>query len=275
MLTEHQLTHYQTFGFLILRDFLKPDEISKINTEFESKLSNTLRSTTRTGNHQYVSWPNLGPETPFTGGLLEDPRICEIAAQLLEGEIIGISCNSGSFVSDTSWHPDSEHIHFHSLKFASYLQPLTANNGALRFIPGSHINPFHDMLLNIGLSGFKKDSYIEKAGIGIGDVAAYSCAVVPGDVIVFDARLWHASAGGSLDRRLITLIFNRVPESPEEKEATSIDVTLSRSTRENLARNTYESPGPEYDPQWTANTENDPRRQRWINWMQEVGYMGD
>ena len=93
MLTSHQLTYYKTFGVLILRDFLKSDEIAKINSEFESKLTNTLRSTTTPGHRNYVSWPNLGPDTPYSGSLLEDERICNIAEQLLGGEIYGVSCN--------------------------------------------------------------------------------------------------------------------------------------------------------------------------------------
>ena len=116
----------KTFGFLILRDLLNPDEIGEINFEFESKLKNTLRSTTTPGHHKYVSWPNLGPDTPFTGSLLEDNRICIIAKQLLGSEFFGISCNSGSFVNDTQWHPDCEDINLHALKFAFYLQSLNA-----------------------------------------------------------------------------------------------------------------------------------------------------
>ncbi len=262
MLTSHQLTYYKTFGFLILRDFLNSDEIAKINYEFESKLTNTLRSTTTPGHHNYVSWPNLGPDTPYSGSLLEDGRICKIAEQLLGGEIYGISCNSGSFVGETQWHPDCEDINFQSLKFAFYLQSLNDRNGALRFIPGSHRNPIHDELLRNNLRSENP-----------GNVYAHICAVNPGDGVIFDARLWHGSSGGSEDRRLITLIYNRVPKSADEKEATLYDMKGSRSTRENLAKNTYETPGPEYHPQWLSEAQKDDRRQRWIDWMKEFGYM--
>lgn len=262
MLTVHQLTFYNTFGFLILRDFLKSDELKKINTEYESIIANTLRSKTSPGRHKYVSWPNLGPDTPFTGTLLEDGKICKTAEQLLDGEIYGISCNSGSFVGETQWHPDCEKIHFRSLKFAFYLQPLNDRNGALRVIPGSHRNPIHDELLKNNL---RSDNP--------GQAPAHICAVQPGDGVIFDARLWHASSGGSEDRRLITLIYNRVPESAKEKEATLYDAKGSCSTRENLAKNTYYSPGPEYHPQWLSNALRDNRRQHWIIWMKEFGYM--
>ena len=47
----------------------------------------------------------------------------------------------------------------------------------------------------------------------------------------------------------------------------------SRSTRENLAKNTYESPGPEYHLQWLSEAQKGDRRQRWIDWMKEFGYM--
>ena len=262
MLTSHQITYYKTFGFLILRDLLNPDEIGEINFEFESKLKNTLRSTTTPGHHKYVSWPNLGPDTPFTGSLLEDNRICIIAKQLLGSEFFGISCNSGSFVNDTQWHPDCEDINLHALKFAFYLQSLNADNGAIRFIPGSHHNPFHEILLRNNLRDERPDN-----------VSAHICRVNPGDGIIFDARLWHGSSGASEDRRLITLIYNRVPETIAEKEATFYDAKGSCRTRENLAKNTYKSPSLEYHPKWISNEHKDDRRQKWIDWIKTFKYI--
>ena len=142
MLTEQQVSHFNTFGFLIFRQLFKPDELKTINAEVALRLSSTKQYTSPDDGSAYMSWPNLGPETPFLAGLPEDPRICGTAEQLCGEDAIGLSCNAGSYVNNTDWHPDASDFHLHGLKFACYLQPLCANNGALRFIPGSHRRPF-------------------------------------------------------------------------------------------------------------------------------------
>ena len=81
MLTEQQVSHFNTFGFLIFRQFFKPDEMKTINAEVESRLASTKRFTAPDDAPAYMSWPNLGPDTPFLAGLPEDPRICGTAEQ--------------------------------------------------------------------------------------------------------------------------------------------------------------------------------------------------
>ena len=45
MLTEHQLAHFNTFGFVPLRGLFSKDEIDNFNDEFQLKLESTLRCT--------------------------------------------------------------------------------------------------------------------------------------------------------------------------------------------------------------------------------------
>ena len=111
MLTEQQVSHFSTFGFVILRQMLNPDELKTINAEVELRLSGTKRYTSPDDEPAYMSWPNLGPETPFLAGLPEDPRIYGTAEQLYGEDAVGLSCNAGSFVNETRWHPDADDFH--------------------------------------------------------------------------------------------------------------------------------------------------------------------
>ena len=43
MLSERQLIHFQTFGFLIFRGLFNPDEIKTLNTEFDHGLESAYR----------------------------------------------------------------------------------------------------------------------------------------------------------------------------------------------------------------------------------------
>ena len=61
MLTEQQVSHFNTFGFLIFRQLFNPDELKTLNAEVGLRLSSTKRYTSPDDDPAYMSWPNLGP----------------------------------------------------------------------------------------------------------------------------------------------------------------------------------------------------------------------
>ena len=84
--------------------------------------------------------------------------------------------------SDNDWQPDTEDVQI-AVKYIFYLDTLTPETGALRFIPGSHL-----------LRGRKRTMFreaIEK--VHAEDVPCQVVPTQPGDVIAFDIRTWHAS----------------------------------------------------------------------------------
>ena len=244
MLTEQQLVHFQTFGFVILRNLFSSDELKTINSEFMEAMEAAFRDDPFDGSRRH--WlVTMGPQTPFFTSLLEDPRFCEIAEQVYGEDVFAIASDINRYVGDTGWHPDTGSVqHQYGVKFAYYLQPIDAESGALRVIPGSHKQPLHDELRQ----------NLDKTGLGIPEVPAYVCKSEPGDVVAFDLRCWHASCGGSNDRRMCVMVYYNHPKTPEAKEA----------TRERLVLN-----GIDYTP-WVENSEAHPKRQRWINQMREL-----
>lgn len=272
MLTEHQLAHFNTFGFVPLRGLFSKDEIDNFNDEFQLKLESTLRCTGLAEDPaKYCSWSSLGSETPHSAKIHEDSRILSIAEQLLGDDFVIRSCNCGSYVNVTPWHPDSINFHEHTIKFPIYLQPLDDSNGALRLIPGSHRKPFHEAILNFGLLGLtEKASHTE---FSISDIPAYSCNMELGDVFIFDCHIWHASWGGNTDRRMISPIYTKNPKTADEEAMTREQVKNNYSVREELAKDTYAERQPEYPLDWLANTDKDPRRQHWIDYLTKWGYI--
>jgi hypothetical protein len=263
VLSEEQIRHFRTFGFLIFRGFLGGDEIDAMRREFESVFARTKRNLSPEMRDAYMSWPNLGPETPVLGGLLEDSRFYGVAEQLLGPDFVGISSNTGSFVHTTNWHPDSPEIDFRGVKFAIYLHPLDRDSGALRVIPGSHMAPLHSAL----------NRTIHESGLPGEDVPAFAFDTQLGDVAVFDLRVWHSSFGGSEDRRLCTIQYYKDPATPEEEEAVRKQAQDVIGLRAKLARDAFDDPPPEYHPHWVSNPEGDPTRQRWIQWLKEWGFI--
>ena len=257
MLTEAQLFQSHTFGFLIFRQLFRPDEVETLRREFRQAMEARYRHAPFDGTRRH--WlPMMGAETPFFAGLLEDPRFCETAEQLYGEDALAIISDANRYVGDTGWHPDTGSLDQYGVKFAYYLQPVGAESGALRVIPGSHRDPLHaDLRQKLG-----------RSRLSFREVPAYACEAEPGDVIAFDLRLWHGSCGGSGDRRMGTVVYYHNPSTPEETEATRRQAEMNPRYAADFDRPV----APIYLPEWLANPDASPRRQRWIARLQELGF---
>lgn len=259
MLTEQQNLHFKTFGFVVLRQVFTPDEMNIINREFDHGLEAAYRHLPFDGTVRH--WVTMmGRSTPFFGGLLEDPRLCGVAEQLYGEDALGIATDANRYVGNTGWHPDTHSIHQYGIKFAFYLQPVGPETGALRVIPGSHRNPFHSELRR-----FMSEFDCHKK------VPCYVCDSEPGDVVGFDLRLWHASYGGSSDRRMCTCVYYNNPRTPEE-----IETTRDQGANNGKATAKYNRPNdPPVDPFWLTDPDLSPKRRRWLDRLLELGYYQD
>ena len=151
-----------------------------------------------------------------------------------------------------------------------YLQPTTADRGALRVIPGSHKNPLHEDLLRIGLRGFKENDsqFLKKSGLCGADIPCYIFESNPGDIITFYEWTWHAAFGGYKDRRTCTFNFYRNPKETDEIAAMQLEVkNYAEETR------TLGTVGLQFHPTWLENPDHYPRRERWISWLKEWGFI--
>ena len=128
------------------------------------------------GTHRH--WlPMMGPETPFFTNIPEDPRFSEVAEKLYGDDVFFVVSDANRYVGNTGWHPDHNvdpTKDCYGVKFAYYLEPVDAETGALRLIPGSHKNPLHgDLRENLN-----------ELGLEICDVPGYVCKSEPGDVVL-------------------------------------------------------------------------------------------
>lgn len=266
MLTETQLLHYKIFGFTIMNGVFSPDELQTIEIEFNRGLSRARGHTDRQGIRQQLNWTNLGSENTFLSLLLEDARFVRAAEQIFCGEVIGRNCNSNSFDSDrTEWHPDTYDLARRGIKFAFYLEPLDGNSGALRFIPGSQKNPLHSEIQQITLKESNR-GIIDRGGVEIDQMPAYIAATQPGDVIAFDSRVWHASCGGSINRRMCSVNYFAVPVTPEEEES----MHEIKAAEEHLVECFPLLARPQH---WIANTDESPLREKWIRFLRKWGFI--
>ena len=261
MLTEQQIQHFHTLGFVIFRQLLNPEELNTIQEEFETAMEAAYRHAPFDGTRRH--WlPMMGPETPFFTSLPEDPRFCGVAEQLYGDDVFLVVSDANRYVGNTGWHPDHNADpaqDCYGVKFAYYLEPVDAESGALRLIPGSHKRSLHEELRE----------NLNALGLEICDVPGYVCKSEPGDVVAFDMRCWHASWGGSEDRRMCTVVYYNNPETPEEVAATRNRARSNAKSPEH-----YNRPGsPLYDPHWVENSAGSEKRQQWINRLRELGFL--
>jgi ectoine hydroxylase-related dioxygenase (phytanoyl-CoA dioxygenase family) len=100
------------------------------------------------------------------------------------------------------------------IKVAFYLDPVAKDTGCLRVIPGSHRLPLHEDLRP--LREQRVDPTISPLGAEPRDVPCYPLESQPGDVVLFNQNLWHASFGGRTGRRMFTLNFGAQPSADDQ-----------------------------------------------------------
>ena len=269
-LTPEQVEQFETFGLLVRRNVFRPNELRKINEEFERRLATLREEADPKAGPLFRNWSNRNPTTPYIASLLEDPRIYVPIEQLVGEDCVPVHSNANSYLKSTPWHTDTSDRHLLMVKNVMYLQPTDSQNGALRLIPRSHRSPLHEELFAMGLDGGmgKKSRYLKESGRRGEDMPCFVFASTPGDVVTFNALIWHASFGGSEDRRTCTFNFFGNPKTDEQREAIRRHAESTRETTKYLG-----TVGPQYHPWWLENPDSNPRRARWINWLEQWGFI--
>src|SRR3989442_10195945 len=176
---------FRTFGFGVLREFFDPHPLA---AEIDQVMHDGLvADVSRTGEIRFQYVPMMTFKTPVSLSLLD--RVEAVAAALLGGSVLptrakGVRC-SGS----TPWHTDSS-APLASVGFLAYLEPLRAEDGALRVLPGSHHPDFRDALRGLGVDGTAAPV-----------LPAHVVVTEPGDLILLDEHVLHASFGGGTRRQ--------------------------------------------------------------------------
>lgn len=211
-LTAAQHNFFDTFGYLGFPGLLA-DRAEEIIKHFE------IVFTSKGGGH--YGKPHDGKArsciVPFIDQdeylctLLEDPRIHGILTSLLGDDFNYMGSDGNYYVGNTNWHSDSGFVsrRLH-LKIAFYLDPVAKDSGCLRVIPGSHRvgDPFAEKI--------QQDIWKcrENWGVDGPNVPCVPLETKPGDIVLFNHDLKHASFHGATNRRMFTInACQRYPES--------------------------------------------------------------
>ena len=237
MLSSEQISFFDTFGYLVFCGLFSAQEMEVIDRAFEDIMAEDRAGQTYRGDKRH-SVAACAEMRPALRAVIEDDRIYGAMEDLLGPDLIWLGSDGNYYTGDTAWHSDGTVMDMGRIKVALYLDPVSRDTGCLRFIPGSHKMPLHEELQALRVERTKQtiqegrndaealDKYREK-GIDVDAQAfdtapdqlpAYAAESQPGDVVMFDENLYHASFGGKTGRRMFTMCYANVPAS-ESAEA--------------------------------------------------------
>ena len=220
---EQQASFFQTFGALKVPGLFAA-EIDLITDGFE-EMFRTIPSTQVDSGfslHRPISddveTPRRMIEVDFIersaklAWLRDDSRITDLVQAILGDAFEYVGSAGNLFNSYISWHSD----HFNKpvpaemhLKLAFYLDELDAGSGAFRVMPGTnHPGPFRTAIYDEGRYSLPQDLE-RRFGLAEKDLPCWAISVQPGDLVVVNDAILHASFNGGERRRMFSLQFEQ------------------------------------------------------------------
>ena len=247
ILTEAQKTHFDVFGFLVLRRTFSVEEMQRIDCEYDEIMTEALSEQgldyeeARKLSRKFVIDPGFVERQPTLNALLDDARI-NLTLEGLLGQGFYYTGSDGSLrVGDTLWHPDqgwdpsipkgrddpgftaARGHYYPGVKVAFYLDPLAKDGGCLSVIPGSHRSPLHEALWSLHCDISERGpQLVAQPGVNQFDILpseipCFPIETQPGDVVFFSHQTWHASFGGKTGRRMFALGYKAKPTNDIER----------------------------------------------------------
>ena len=221
MLTDQQISHFRTFGLLVLRGAFSGPETGAFVDAAEALFRRILGRRPR---EDEVIWePEFVERSRRLIELIDDERIHDAARGPdrrplscgsvrrvcgvwtgTDRSITGIPTGMKSRVKLTS----------RRLKIMLYLDPLTREEGAIRVIPGSHRPPLFDTLLP-----FQEEHTRDHPrffGLQGQDVPGCAVETAPGDLVILNPWIFHSVYGKVGRRRTVVLKFAGRPRTGGE-----------------------------------------------------------
>ncbi|WP_348945867.1 phytanoyl-CoA dioxygenase family protein [Chitinibacter sp. FCG-7] len=216
-------------GVVILRGFAPADQVAAIRSEAMRQLELRLPPLELEAELGYPGAPKSGDEQGgstirrLRGMATRDPVFMDWAGQPSVLQLIGHLLSSDeitltqahhnslmtkqpSFSSDTLWHRDVRYWRFARPELVSSWLALgdeSPANGGLGFIPGSHLAAFPE-------DAFDKREFLLPTHPDAASWVAQAQfpTLSAGDVVLFDARTFHAASRNSTTQTKYSLVFS-------------------------------------------------------------------
>jgi hypothetical protein len=209
-LTEEQVRFFDAFGFLLIPGLFAGD-IERITRGFEQVFEENPTWDTNVELHfdeQRSIIPAFIDKSDDLRWLLDDQRVVAIVTRLVGADYEYAESDGNLFYCETSWHSDmySAPMEQFHLKLSFYLDPLDAESGAIRLIPGTNFwdSEFARTMRRDLVTPTKTT---ETFGVRWDEIPSWPLETLPGDLVLWNFRTVHASFKGGKRRRLFSVNF--------------------------------------------------------------------
>jgi Phytanoyl-CoA dioxygenase (PhyH) len=208
MLDHASVAHFRTFGFVVLRGLLAPDETGQLRRESEYALSNAYGDSYSSADIDVTrrpafDVPTMTQVTPLAERLVaDDPRMWQASHYLMGGATLPTNAEATCFLANARWHADQT-PELAGVKFMTYLDPCSPSKGQLQVLPGSHRAATWGEYWDYLRQDPRRQGHLENSDEW--PVPAVGLDTEPGDVIAFHVNLLHSSVGG--ERRLAWAVY--------------------------------------------------------------------
>jgi ectoine hydroxylase-related dioxygenase (phytanoyl-CoA dioxygenase family) len=240
-LTPAEIEHYRERGYVIPRYRLPPELLTRLRAALDGLLASYTDVAPEDLANPHMLPPTEGPETNAFMQAARQPEILDMLEQLLGPDLIlwitRVLCKPAAKGREVPWHQDGEYWPMRPLATCSVwiaLDPVSTENGCMRFIPGSHkqeslyrhhTSDRKDLVLNLELD---QDQFDERQAVNV--------ELERGQMSLHDVRLIHGSLANTSGRRRAALIMRYMPATSH------YDRSLVRQRRDNSPFNIFHQP---------------------------------
>ncbi len=208
MLSPQQIARYRADGFIVVPGLIVPDTLAQLRAATDRIVAGAARVDTHDAiydlepGHTRAS-PRVrrikNPERvdPVFAALARHPGVADCLQQLWDGrgvrfDIAKLNMKSPGFGSPVEWHQDwafYPHTNDDLAAVGVMLDDITADNGPMQVVPGSHNGPVFDHHVDGRFCGA-----IDALTPGLRLEAARSCLGTAGSITIHHVRAVHGSA---------------------------------------------------------------------------------
>ena len=212
-LSQEQQNFFDTFGYLLIRQLFDPGETEKIIENFEWSIQTCGGGKDHDGSRRTMFGAPIERHAEMCA-ILDHPSILGLLGGVMGDDFYYCGGDGNYYSGDTSWHPDGSWGRLIATKTAFYLDHLTRDTGAIRLIPGTH-HPDHF----VRKEGIDVNNSLELFGVPPSEFpGSIAVETNPGDLVIFNHDVYHASFGGTTRRRMFTMNCIICPKTPDEEE---------------------------------------------------------
>jgi hypothetical protein len=240
-LTQAEIDHYRERGYVIPKYRLPEDLLQRTRQSLDALLATYTDVAPEDLANPHMLPPTEAPDmNPFMQAARHAP-VLDMLEQLIGPDIVlwitRVLCKPPAKGREVPWHQDGEYWPMRPLATCSVwiaLDPVSTENGCMRFIPGSHsqqelyrhhVSNRDNLVLNLELD---QDQFDEAQAVNV--------ELEPGQMSLHDVRLIHGSLANTSGRRRAALIMRYMPATSH------YDRSLVNQRRDNSPFNIFHQP---------------------------------